>query len=305
MRQYIIRRIAEALVVIFFALTIVFFLVRLSGDPVRLFLPMDTKPKDIEEFRERLGFNDPVIVQYGRFMIGAVQGDFGQSLRYQDPALGLVVARIPTTMQLALVAMVVSLVLSVPVGVMSAANRNSLFDHTGIVGTVLGQSIPGFWLGLMMIFFFSVRLNWLPTGGWGTWQQLIMPTLTLAAYTSARFARLTRSTVLEVLSHDYIRTARAKGLSGLVVLYKHALRNAAIPIVTVVGLQIGQLLGGAVITETIFSLPGLGRFLVTALLNRDFPIVMVGVFLTAVIYTSMNLIVDVVYGLINPRVRFD
>jgi peptide/nickel transport system permease protein len=211
----------------------------------------------------------------------------------------------PATVELALLAMVVSFLISIPIGVISAARRNTLFDSVGIIATVLGQSIPGFWLGLLLILVFSVQLNWLPTGGRGDWYQLIMPVITLTAYTSARFARLTRSTTLEVLNQDYIRTSRAKGLPETVVLFKHALRNAAIPIITVAGLQVGRLLGGAVITETIFSWPGIGRFIVQGLLNRDFPVVMVGVFLTSFIYTIMNLFVDIVYGLVNPRVRYN
>lgn len=269
-----------------------------------LFLPMDIQAKDINEFRERLGFNDPLLIQYFRFIGKAIQGDFGHSLRYKEDAFGLVLSRIPATMSLAFVALGLSVTLSLPIGIISAARRNSLYDRLGILGTVLGQSIPGFWLGLMMIYLFSVRLRWLPTGGWGTPQQFIMPAIALAAFSSARMARLTRSTVLDVLGQDYIRTARAKGIGEILILTKHALKNAAIPVVTLAGLEMGQLLGGAVITETIFAWPGLGRLVVQALLNRDFPIVMAGVFLTATMYTLINFGIDILYSWLNPQIRY-
>ncbi len=305
MLQFIARRLLEALVVVFLALTVVFALQFLAGDPVKLFLPTDTTQKEIEEFRERLGFNDPWLVQYARFLRGAFRGDFGNSLRQQEPALALVLHRFPATLSLSGVAMLLALAIAIPVGVISAARRNSWFDHLGIGATVLGQAIPGFWLGLMLIYVFSVWLRVLPTGGRGTWLHFIMPSITLAAFVAARFARLTRSMMLDVLGQDYIRTARAKGLAPLRVLYKHALKNASLPIVTLLALQLGQLLGGAVITETIFAWPGVGRFLVQALLNRDFPVVLVGVFLTAVLFSALNLVADMAYAWLNPRIRYE
>ncbi len=304
MVQFVARRLLEAAVVVLLALTAVFSLQFLAGDPVKLFLPTDTTPKQIEEFRERLGFNDPWLVQYGRFMRGAIRGDFGNSLRQGEPALGLVMQRLPATLSLSAVAMALALGVAIPVGVISAARRNSWFDHAGIGATVLGQAIPGFWLGLMLIYVFAVWLNVLPTGGRGTWAHFILPSITLSAFVAARFARLTRSMMLDVLSQDYIRTARAKGLGPPRVLYKHALKNASLPIVTLLALQLGQLLGGAVITETIFAWPGVGRFLVQALLNRDFPVVLVGVFLTAVVYSGLNLAADMAYAWLNPRIRY-
>ena len=305
MAQFVLRRLFEAVVVVFLALTAVFCLQFLAGDPVKLFLPTDTMPKQIEEYRTRLGFNDPWVVQYARFMRGALQGDFGKSLRQQqESALGLVLNRFPATLWLSAVAMLVALGTAIPIGVISAARRNSWFDHLGIGTTVLGQAIPGFWLGLMLIYVFAVWLRWLPTSGRGTWLHYIMPSVTLAAFVSARFARFTRSMMLDVLGQDYIRTARAKGLAPPRVLYKHALKNASLPIVTLLALQLGQLLGGAVITETIFAWPGVGRFLVQALLNRDFPVVLVGVFLTAVLYSGLNLAADLIYAWLNPRIRY-
>ncbi|MGQ0571165.1 MAG: ABC transporter permease [Armatimonadota bacterium] len=305
MLQFVARRFLEAAVVVFLALTAVFSLQFLAGDPVKLFLPTDTTPKQIEEFRQRLGFNDPWIVQYARFMRGALRGDFGNSLRQQEPALGLVLQRFPATLSLSGIAMLLALATAIPVGVVSAARRNSWFDHLGISATVLGQAIPSFWLGLMLIYVFAVWLKVLPTSGRGTWLHFVLPAITLAAFVAARFARLTRSMMLDVIGQDYIRTARAKGLAPPRVLYRHALKNASLPIVTLLALQLGQLLGGAVITETIFAWPGVGRLLVQALLNRDFPVVLVGVFLTAVLYSGLNLAADVTYAWLNPRIRYE
>ncbi len=305
MIQFVARRLLEAAVVVFLALTAVFSLQFLAGDPVKLFLPTDTTTKQIEEFRTRLGFDDPWLVQYGRFMRGALRGDFGNSLRQGEPALRLVLDRFPATLSLSAVAMVLSLLIAIPVGVLSAARRHSWFDHCSIGATVLGQAIPGFWLGLMLIYVFAVWLRILPTSGRGTWLHFVLPSVTLAAFVAARFARLTRSTMLDALGQDYVRTARAKGLAPRHVLYKHALKNASLPIVTLLALQLGQLLGGAVITETIFAWPGVGRFLVQALLNRDFPVVLVGVFLTAVLYSGLNLLADLTYGWLNPRIHYE
>ncbi|MEX2147231.1 MAG: ABC transporter permease [Candidatus Rokuibacteriota bacterium] len=303
MRGYLLSRLAQTALVVFLSLTAVFGMVRLSGDPVLLFMPMDIQAKDVDEFRERLGFNDPLAVQYARFMGGAVRGDFGESLRYRRDALGLVLERLPATLLLAGTALLLTLVVAVPLGVLSAVRRNSVLDHASTLATVLGQATPGFWLGLMLIYLFSVQLRWLPTGGMGTLSHLVMPSIVLAAFYSARVARLTRSAMLDALNEDYVLTARAKGLAESRVIGKHTLRNSAIPIITLAGLEAGQLLGGAVITETIFAWPGLGRLTVQALLNRDFPVVMAAVSFTSIIYTLMNLLVDLAYGWLDPRVR--
>src|SRR6267378_924777 len=235
MRGWIASRLLQTVLVVFLSLTAVFGMVRLSGDPVLLFMPMDIQAKDVNEYRERLGFNDPLLVQYARFMRGAVRGDFGESLRYRRDALGL----------------------AVPLGVATAVRRDGAVDHAGTVLMALGQATPGFWLGLMLIYLFAVQLRWLPTGGMGGLAHLVMPAVVLAAFYAARVARLTRSAVLEALGEDYVLTARAKGLAERHVVGKHALRNSAIPIVTLAGLEAGQLLGGAVVTETIFAWPGL------------------------------------------------
>ena len=303
MRAYIASRLVQTALVVFLSLTAVFGMVRLSGDPVLLFMPMDIQAKDVNEFRERLGFNDPLAVQYARFIAGAAHGDFGESLRYRSDAMTLVLERLPATLLLGSTALVLTLVIAVPLGVLSAVRRDSLLDHVGTLATVLGQATPGFWLGLMMIYLFSVQLRWLPTGGRGSLAHLVMPSIVLAAFFAARIARLTRSAVLDVLGEEYVLTARAKGLGEGRVIGKHTLRNSAIPIVTLAGLEAGQLLGGAVITETIFAWPGLGRLTVQALLNRDFPVVLAAVFLISVLYTLINLTVDLLYGWLDPRVR--
>jgi peptide/nickel transport system permease protein len=303
MRGYVLNRLAQSVLVVLLSLTAVFGMVRLGGDPVLLFLPMDIQAKDVDEYRERLGFNDPLLVQYGRFMAGAVQGDFGESLRYRRDALGLVLERLPATLLLAATAILLTLVIAVPLGVLTAVHRDSAIDHLGTMATVLGQATPGFWLGLMLIYLFAVQLRWLPTGGSGTLAHLVMPSVVLAAFFAARVARLTRSATLDVLNEEFIKTARAKGLGEGRVVAKHTLRNSAIPIVTLAGLEAGQLLGGAVVTETIFAWPGLGRLTVQALLNRDFPVVMAAVSFTSIVYTLMNLLVDLAYGWLDPRVR--
>lgn len=305
MRKYIVVRVAQLFIVVFLALTVVFFMQFLAGCPAALHLPLDATREDIEHMRERMGLNDPLPVQYIRFLSRAVTGDFGESLRHTGEALPTVLSRVPATAQLAVVGLIVSLAVAIPVGVVSAAKRGTIFDRIGIVVTVLGQAIPGFWLGLMAMLLFSVRLGWLPTGGRGSWLHFILPTITLTAFYAARFARLSRSTMLDVLSADYIRTARAKGLSERVVLYKHALRNASISILTLVGLQLRQLLGGAVVTETIFYWPGLGRLLLQSLLYRDFSVVFAGVLFIACVTATMNLLVDLAYAWTDPRVRYD
>lgn len=293
----------SGVVVIFLALTAVFFMVRLSGDPVLLFAPMDTSRRDIEVIRERMGFNDPLAVQYGRFVGHAVRGDFGESTRERRPATEVVLERLPATLQLGGLALAISVILGIPLGVLSATHHGSFWDKIARLIAVAGQAIPGFWLGLLLILFFSVRLGWLPTSGRGGLQHIILPAITLAALSTARYARLTRSTMLDVLGQDYIRTARAKGLRGQAILWGHALKNASISLITMTGLEIGRLIEGAVVVEQVFAWPGMGRVTVQALLNRDFAVVMAAVVLFAAMYTLANLLADIAYGWANPQVR--
>lgn len=304
MSRYLLARLGQALVAIFFALTAVFFLVRITGDPVILFLPLDVQPKDIAQFRHLLGFDRPIWVQYVEFVGRALHGDFGASLRYRAPALPLVLHRFPATLQLAVVSLILVASLAVPIGIASAARRGTVADTLIIAATALGQAVPGFWLGLMLIWIFGVQLRWVPVSGYGGWSHFVLPALTLAAFYAAQIARVTRSSVLDALGQDYVRTARAKGLPEPAVLIRHVFKNAAIPVVTVFGLNAGQLLGGAVVTETIFAWPGLGAYTLNALLGRDFPVVMVAVFFTSVTYVTMNLLVDLSYLWLNPQVRY-
>jgi peptide/nickel transport system permease protein len=304
MSRYLLARLLQAVAAIFFALTAVFFLVRITGDPVILFLPLDVQPKDIAQFRHLLGFDRPVWVQYVEFLGRALHADFGASLRYRAPALPLVLHRFPATLQLAVVSLALVAALAVPVGIVSAARRGGLADTLGIAATALGQAVPGFWLGLMLIWIFGVWLRWFPVSGYGDWRHFVLPALTLAAFYAAQIARVTRSAVLDALGQDYVRTARAKGVREPTVLIRHVFKNAAVPVVTVFGLNAGQLLGGAVVTETIFAWPGLGGYTLNALLGRDFPVVMVGVLFTSVIYVTMNFLVDLSYLWLNPQVRY-
>lgn len=303
MKGYVLGRLASGIIVIFLALTAVFFMVRLSGDPVLLFAPMDTSRTNIEAIRERMGFNDPLAVQYARFIGDAARGDFGDSTRERRPATEVVLERLPATLQLGGLALMISLGVGVPLGILSATRHGSGWDKFARFIAVLGQAIPGFWLGLLLMLLFAVQLGWLPTSGRGGPQHIILPAVTLAALSTARYARLTRSTMLDVLGQDYIRTAKAKGLAGQTILWGHALKNASISLITMTGLEIGRLIEGAVIVEQVFAWPGMGRVTVQALLNRDFAVVMASVVLFAAMYTLANLLADLAYGWVNPQVK--
>jgi ABC-type dipeptide/oligopeptide/nickel transport system permease component len=322
MHRYLARRLWQSLLVLFGISIIIFIILHLTGDPAVLLMPPDATQEDIDNFRKIMGFNDPLFVrwppweylnppwrfvtdtQYGRFFTGVLRGNFGLSFRHQQPALGLVLERMPATIGLTLAAMVIAVCVAVPVGILSAVRRNSVMDHAGMLLALLGQSMPVYWLGIMFILLFAVRLNLLPAFGAGGWQHLILPAVTLGAFSMARIARLTRSGMLEVMGQDYVRTARAKGMSERGVILKHSLKNAAIPIITVVGLDLGTLLGGAVITETIFAWPGVGRLAVQAIMNRDYPVVQAAVFVLASIFIIINFLVDILYAYVDPRVAY-
>ena len=303
MSTFLARRLLQSLVVLFGVSFVVFAILHLTGDPALVLLPPDASAEDVRRFREMMGFNDPFFVQYGRFLAGALRGNFGQSIRHGEPAFSLVLERMPATFELAGAALLLALCLSVPAGIVSAVRRNSAVDYLATVVALFGQSLPTFWLGIMLILLFSVQFHLLPSSGRGTLEHLILPAVTLGLFTTARITRLTRSGMLEVLGQDYIRTARAKGVSDRPVVWKHALKNAAIPIVTIVGIELGTLLGGSVITETIFAWPGVGRLSVQAIANRDYPVVQAAVFLLATTFVLVNLVVDVVYTYLDPRIR--
>jgi ABC-type dipeptide/oligopeptide/nickel transport system permease component len=303
-KSYLLRRLWQSLLVLFGVSVVVFLILHLTGDPAALLLPPDATAEDIAKFRTAMGFDDPVTVQYLRFLKGAVRGDFGESLRHGEPAMALVVERLPATFQLAGAGLLIALCLAIPAGIVSAVRRNTAVDYVSTVVALLGQAMPTFWLGIMLILVFSVRLNWLPSSGRGGLEHLILPAITLGLFTTARITRLTRSGMLEVLGQDYIRTARAKGVGEPPVVWKHALKNASIPIVTIVGIELGTLLGGSVITETIFAWPGVGRLSVQAIFNRDYPVVQSAVFLLASTFVIVNFLVDIVYTYLDPRIRY-
>jgi peptide/nickel transport system permease protein len=302
-KVYLARRLAQSLLVLLGVSFVVFFILHLTGDPALVLLPPDASAEDVRRFREAMGFNDPFIVQYGRFLAGALRGNFGLSIRHGEPAFDLVLERLPATFELAAAALVIALALAIPAGIVSAVHRNTLVDYVSTVVALLGQSMPTFWLGIMLILFFSVRFNVLPSSGRGGLEHLVLPAVTLGLFTTARITRLTRSGMLEVLNQDYIRTARAKGVAASPIIWKHAFKNAAVPIVTIVGIELGTLLGGSVITETIFAWPGVGRLSVQAIYNRDYPVVQAAVFLLATTFVLVNLVVDIVYTYLDPRIR--
>ena len=258
MISYIVKRLLQALLVLLGVMTLVFFLLHLSGDPTQLLLPLDATAAERAAFRARMGFNDPLLLQYIRFAFDVISGNLGFSYRHSAPAVHLVLERLPATFQLTGSALIAATCLAVPIGVIAAVKRGTAVDSISMALALLGQAMPVYWLGLMLILLFSVTLQMLPSGGRGGWETLILPAATLAVFSMARIARLTRSGMLDVLSQDYIRTARAAGIPTRTVVFKFGLRNAAIPLITVIGLEFGVLLGGAVITETIFSWPGWG-----------------------------------------------
>ena len=300
---FILRRLYQAVFVLLGVMTIVFFLLHLSGDPTQLLLPIDATSQERAAYRESMGFNDPLLVQYFRYLVHVVQGDLGYSYRHAEPVLGLILERIPATFQLTVTSLLLALVVAVPLGVVAAVKRGTAIDSTAMMFALLGQATPVYWLGLLLILLFSVQLGWLPSGGRGGLETLILPAFTLAVFSMARIARITRSGMLDVLSQDYIRTARAKGIVERIVIFKYALRNASIPLVTVVGLEFGVLLGGAVITETVFSWPGVGRFAIDSIFARDYPIVQGIVLLLSGIFVLINLLVDILYTYLDPRIR--
>lgn len=282
---------------------IAFLLTHLSGDPAALLLPPSATLADIAVFREQSGLDRPLLVQYLDFLSHAARGDFGRSIRHGEPALQLVLERLPATVELSAAALLLALVVAVPLGVVAAVRRGSAFDQLGLLLSLVGQAFPVFWLGIVLILVFAEDLRWLPASGRGDLAHLALPAVALAAYTVAMVARLLRSSLIDVLSADYVRTARGKGLAERAVLVGHALKNAALPVVTVIGLQVGTLLGGAVVTEEVFAYPGMGRLALQAIANRDFTVVQAFVVVMAILITTVNLLVDLLYSWLDPRVR--
>ena len=302
MTAVLLRRLLRLLVVCVGISLITFLLLHLSGDPVAMILPEATDA-DRAVLRETLGLNRPLFVQYGSFIGRAAQGDFGQSFFHRAPALPLVIERLPTTLLLTFFALTLAVCIAIPAGILTAVKRYSLFDHLATISVLLGQSMPVFLTGIMLILLFAVAWNLLPASGWDTWASTILPSITLGTFQAPLFLRISRSSMLEVLGLDYVRTARAKGLTEWLVVVKHALKNAAIPIVTVIGLQFGVLLAGAVLTETVFAIPGTGRLIVRAIGQLDFPVVQAGVMTLSLLIVVINFVVDLLYLYLNPQVR--
>jgi peptide/nickel transport system permease protein len=302
-RRYIAARLATAVLVILGVSVVSFFLTFLTGDPAEIMLPPGATAAQIEKFRAEWGFDDPLIVQYWRFLKRAVHGDFGVSLRHGQQSLPLIAARLPATLQLTVTAMLLAIVLAVPLGVLAATHRGGPIDLLAMGVALVGQSVPNFWLAIMMILLFAVSWGLLPTSGRGGVAHVVMPAAAIAINLMALLTRLVRSTMIEMLSEDYVRTARAKGLREVLVTSRHALPNALIPLVTVIGLQFGYILGGAVVIETIFTWPGVGLFTIQAILNRDYPVVQAAVFILATGVVLINLAVDLLYVWLDPRIR--
>ena len=303
MKTYILKRLLQGAVAIVGALLIVFVAQRLSGDPVALMLPMDAGEDEFAAMRAALGLDKPLPMQFLIFMGNALQGDFGQSYQWQSPAMPLLLDRLPATLELALAGLVFALLLAVPLGVVSAMQRGGMVDRAAKLFAMLGQAVPGFWIGLLLILFFAVELQWLPAFGRGGLGNLVLPAIALGWYPVAAMTRTLRSAMLDILDSDYVRMERAIGLPERWIVWRYALRNAMVPLATMIGVYFANMLGGAFVIEVVFAWPGVGRAVVDAVFARDFPVVQAGVVLAAVVFVVVNLIVDLSYGLIDPRIR--
>jgi peptide/nickel transport system permease protein len=303
--RFIVRRLLLSVVVLFGVTLVTSAMLHLTSDPIAIMLSGSLASRDEQEsLRRELGLDQPFPVQYAAFLSAAVRGDLGKSIRFQRPALGLVLERLPATMELALAAMLIAVAVAVPMGILSASKPNGLVDYLARFVSLIGQSVPIFWLGILLVLVFSVGLRWLPAGGQLEASSLVLPAVTLGLYPMARISRTLRASMLEVLSLEYCLTARGKGLSEPQIVLRHALLNAALPVVTIIGLQLGVLLGGSVVTETIFAWPGVGRLAVQAVQSADFPLARAIVIVFATILTLVNLVTDVAVAYLNPRVRY-
>ncbi|MFB4160094.1 ABC transporter permease [Geomicrobium sp. JSM 1781026] len=305
MTRYLFWRILQIIPVLFIISFIVFFLVYVAGDPVSLMLPEDATEEDRQVLREALGLDQPFIVQYGNYVWGMLQGDFGTSYHYGGDAMSIVLERLPATFELALAAIAFAIIIAIPLGVWSATVKNSPIDLVATGIAALGKAMPNFWLGIMLILFFSVTLGVLPVSGRDSMSHLILPAITLGTGIFAEMTRLIRSSMLDTLNQDYIRTAKSKGLKNRVVIFKHAFKNTLIPVITITFLQTSTLVGGTLITETVFAWPGIGQLIIQAVNTRDMAIVQASVFIIALIVILMNLVADILYRLFDPRVKYD
>ena len=304
--RYLIRRILLTIPVLIGVATLVFSLIHLvPGDPAQAMLGDGASERDITDLRSRLGLDRSLPEQYVRFMRGLVRGDLGTSFRTGQPVVSAIVERVPATVELAVASMLVAMIVAIPLGIIAAVKRGTFVDYTAMTVALAGISIPNFWLGPMLAIVFAVQLGWLPVSGRGGWQSLVLPSVALGAALAAILARMTRASLLEELRELYVRAARARGVSRARAILGHALRNSLIPLVTILGLQFGAVLTGAVITETIFAWPGVGRLLIQSIGFRDYPLVQGCILLIAVTYVSVNLLTDLVYGVLDPRIRYD
>jgi peptide/nickel transport system permease protein len=306
MLQYVIKRLLSTIPVLIGISLLLFFMLRmLPGDPAQVLAGQMATPEEVELIRHQLGLDRSIHVQYAFFLGRLARFDLGRSARTQNPVTEEIWARLPNTVLLAVVAITLACLFGIPAGIISAVRPYTWIDYVVTSTALFGISMPVFWLGLMLIVVFSIVLHWLPAGGTGSWKHVILPSLTLAAFVVAFIARMTRSSMLEVLSQDYTTTARSKGLKEQVVIIKHALKNALIPIITVIGLQFGLLLGGAVLTETVFAWPGVGRLIVDSILARDYPMIQGAILVFGLLYILVNLVVDLLYAYVDPRIRYD
>jgi ABC-type dipeptide/oligopeptide/nickel transport system permease component len=304
MQRYFLAKLGQSLLLLFGVLLLVFVMVRVTGDPAALMMPRESSPEQMEAFREKMGFNDPIYVQFGRFLAGAIIGDFGHSLHFRTPAMPLVLERLPATVQLASAGLLMAMVIGIPIGLIGGFTPGSVTDSIGRLVALMGQSVPNFWLGLMMILYLGVRLGWFPTFGRDQWNSVIMPAFVLGLPVLGQLVRLTRSAVLEIRGEDFIRTAHSKGLEPKTIYIKHVLRNVAIPLISVIGVQFGYMLGGSIYIEAIFSWPGMGGLLEQSIGWRDFPLVQAIAVFTSVIVLALNIFTDLAYSIIDPRIRY-
>jgi ABC-type dipeptide/oligopeptide/nickel transport system permease component len=306
MIQYILKRLTMLIPVLLGVTVVSFALLQIvPGDPAVLLAGEDANPEFIEAVRKEYGFDQPVYVQYFRFISHAVRGDFGISIRNREPVVNLLMQRFAFTVQLSFLSILIAAFIGLIAGVISATRQYSILDNLSMMGALFGISMPIFWLGLLLMLIFSVNLRWLPAGGSGGLKYFILPAIALGAASAAVIARMTRASMLEVIRQDYIRTARANGLREWVVIYKHALKNAMIPVITVFGLEFGYMLGGAVLTETVFSLPGVGRLMVEGIFQRDYPVVQGAMLLVATTFVLVNLLTDIAYAFFDPKIRYE
>jgi ABC-type dipeptide/oligopeptide/nickel transport system permease component len=304
MQRYILSRLFQSVMILFGVLVLVFFMVRVTGDPARLMMPRESSPESIEAFRKAYGYDRPVHIQFWSFMTRAIHGDFGNSTYFKTPAMPLVLERLPATMELAGMGLLMAVVIAIPLGLVGGSTPGSIWDMLARLLGLLGQSIPNFWLALLMIFFFAVQLGWFASFGRNDWRSLVMPAFVLGLPTMGALVRLTRSSVLEIRGEDFVRTAYSKGLETRLIYVRHIFRNAAIPIISVLGVRFGYMLGGSIYIEAIFSWPGMGQLIEQAIGWRDFQLIQAIAFFTSLVVVSLNLLTDLAYAFVDPRIRY-